>query len=254
MSRYTQLTRDERYQIYALLKAGHNQMCIAELIGRHKATISREVRRNRGLRGYRPKQAQTWVISRRSGKAFRRISATRWGDIEDLLHGQWSPEQISGYARTQLGWRVSHEWIYKHVLADKRSGGTLHHHLRCQKRRRKRYGSYERRGQLHNRVPIAQRPTVVDQRCRLGDREADTVIGTGHSGVLVTLTERVSGLSLFARCDSKHAEPVAATIADLLGPLKDDVCTITADNGKEWRCLSGAILADSWLGHQKMRQ
>ena len=53
----TQLTEEERYQIEALLKRGHHQSEIAVVLKRHKSTISREVRRNRGLRGYRPKQA-----------------------------------------------------------------------------------------------------------------------------------------------------------------------------------------------------
>jgi IS30 family transposase len=56
--KYTQLTQKERYQISALMKAGHNQTETGMISGRHKSTISREVRRNKGLRGYRPKQAQ----------------------------------------------------------------------------------------------------------------------------------------------------------------------------------------------------
>ncbi|MAE16834.1 MAG: hypothetical protein CL923_07650 [Deltaproteobacteria bacterium] len=42
----------------ALLKAGHPPSEIATVLKRHKSTISREFRRNRGLRGYRPKQVQ----------------------------------------------------------------------------------------------------------------------------------------------------------------------------------------------------
>ncbi len=57
MSGYTQLTQAQRYQIEALLKAGHQQTEIAEVLGVDKSTISRELKRNRGLRGYRPKQA-----------------------------------------------------------------------------------------------------------------------------------------------------------------------------------------------------
>ena len=60
----TQLTREQRYQIYALLKAGHDQSETATLLGCHKSTISREMRRNRGQRGYRPKQAQELAVAR----------------------------------------------------------------------------------------------------------------------------------------------------------------------------------------------
>jgi len=65
MSHYTQLTREERYQISALKSANHTVAEISRIIGRHKATISRELRRNKGLRGYRPKQAQELALSRR---------------------------------------------------------------------------------------------------------------------------------------------------------------------------------------------
>ena len=68
MRDYTQLTSEERYQIEALLKADHNQTEIASVLKRHKSTISREVGRNRGLRGYRPKQAQRLTDNRREAK------------------------------------------------------------------------------------------------------------------------------------------------------------------------------------------
>ena len=62
---YKQLTENERYQIYAMNKAGHSQKEIAELLGRSASTISRELRRNRGLRGYRPAEAQRLSQARR---------------------------------------------------------------------------------------------------------------------------------------------------------------------------------------------
>ncbi len=78
MSHYTHLTREERYQIYALKAAGHNQAEIAKVIGRHKSTISRELSRHRGLRGYRPKKANSFAASRRQIKAAPRISTDIW--------------------------------------------------------------------------------------------------------------------------------------------------------------------------------
>lgn len=66
---YTQLTQEKRYQIYALKKAGHLQAEIAEIVGRDPGTISRELRRNRGLKGYRPQQAHKLALARRYGKA-----------------------------------------------------------------------------------------------------------------------------------------------------------------------------------------
>ena len=63
MRHYTQLTQEQRYQIYALLKMDHSQVEIAKVISVHKSTISRELRRNRGLRGYRPKQAHRLAVN-----------------------------------------------------------------------------------------------------------------------------------------------------------------------------------------------
>ena len=68
MAIYTQLTSEQRYQIYALLKAEHTLTFIAEIIGKHKSTICREIARNSGGRGYRPIQAQRLCDQRKQGK------------------------------------------------------------------------------------------------------------------------------------------------------------------------------------------
>ena len=82
---YKQLTHEERYQISVLLKAGLNQTEIAMLLKRHKSTISREISRNTGLRGYRPKQAQGLAEKRRTSKARSRISQTVWNHVRKLI-------------------------------------------------------------------------------------------------------------------------------------------------------------------------
>ena len=89
--------------------------------------------------------------------------------IESMIQQDWSPEQTSAWFKTEQGIYVSHERIYKYILANERTGGDLHHHLRYQKKREKRYGSYARRGQLSNRVSIDERPAIVDTPKRLGD-------------------------------------------------------------------------------------
>ena len=158
---YTQLTREQRYQIYVLLKAGHHQTQIAVIIGCHKSTISRELRRNRGPQGYYPSQAQQLARRRQRHSHGPRIAPETWQQIEQLLRQQWSPEQIAGRLRLERLPTVSHERIYLYVYADKRHGGSLHRHLRSQKKQRKRYGGYIRRGQIPNRVGIEQRPAIV---------------------------------------------------------------------------------------------
>jgi IS30 family transposase len=191
MRTYTQLTQGQRYQIYTLLRIGQYKTEIAEVIGTHKSTISRELSRNRGQRGYRPKPAQQMAMNRRK-KAKPRIQEATWALIESKLREDWSPEQISDWVKKNKDNHVSHERIYQYVLADKRAGGDLYKHLRCQKKRRKRYGSYDRRGKLPNRRSIEQRPEIVDQRQRLGDWEVDTILGKGRRQAIVTLTERKS--------------------------------------------------------------
>lgn len=231
---YTQLTQEERYQIQALMKAGHNQTEIAGILGRHKSTISRELRRNHGLRGYRPKQAHRLSVERRQAKIQPRITTVHWELVKRLLREEWSPEQISLWLGNVKGIQISHEWIYQFVLQDKSMGGDLHRHLRCQKQRRKRYGSYSRRGQLKNRVSIDQRPAIVESRSRLGDWELDTIIGKGHKQAIVSLTERKSRLTLIHKVESKAADNVTNAILRLLKPIAHHVHTLTADNGKEF--------------------
>ena len=233
MRTYTQLTQEQRYQISAMLKIGQNQTEIAETIGKHKSTISREVRRNRGQRGYRPKQAQQMSLDRRK-KAKPRIQESTWALIESKLQEDWSPEQIADWLKRNTDIQVSHERIYQYILADKRTGGRLYKHLRCQKKRRKRYGGYDRRGKLPNRRSIEERPKIVDQRQRIGDWEVDTMIGKGHRQAIVTLTERKSRFSLLRKVKRRKAKLVSAAVIDLLQPVADRSHTITADNGKEF--------------------
>jgi len=233
MNSYKQLAYEQRYHIYIMMRIGFSQTQIANDIGVHKSTVSRELRRNRGQRGYRPKQAHQMVLGRRN-KANYRFSAVTWDLIESLIRMDWSPEQVSGWLKNRKDIHISHEWIYQHIYEDKRNKGDLHLHLRCQKKRRKRYGSYDRRGKLSNRMSIEQRPAEVESRQRLGDWEVDTMIGKRHKQALVTLIERKSRLVLLRKVERRTAEAVEDAITHLLEPWMFDVHTITADNGKEF--------------------
>jgi IS30 family transposase len=120
------------------------------------------------------------------------------------------------------------------MLQDKWVGGALYRHLRCQKQRRKRHAKYERRGQLLNCTSIEERPALVNRRKRLGDWEADTLIGKSHKQALVTLTERKSRLTLLGKVTHRTAQAVENQIHALLLPLSDRVYTLTSDHGKEF--------------------
>jgi len=251
MRTYTQLTQTQRYQIYALMKMGHQQTEIAKFIGVDKSTISRELKRNQGQRGYRPKQAHNLAMNRHK-QGQRRIRSETWMLIEAKIHLDWSPEQISGWLLKHYHIQVSHEWIYQYILSDKQTGGDLHKHLRCQKKRRKRYGNHDRRGKLPNRRSIEERPEIVDHRQRIGDWEVDTIVGKGHHQAIVTLTERKSRLALLRKVDRRTAELVSNAMIELLQPVAERVHTITGDNGKEFaehERITKELCSDFFFAH-----
>jgi IS30 family transposase len=214
---------------------GHSPTEIAKELEVHKSTISRELSRNAGERGYRPKQADEKASQRRANAPHReRILKETWKVVEEKLRQDWSPEQISGWLKKNQEVRISHEWIYQYILTDQKAAGDLCTHLRQHGKRRKRYGKYDRRGKLPNRVSIEERPEVVEQRERLGDWEIDTLVGKGHQGALVSLVERKSRYTLLQPVTQRLANLVADATILLLHPFVDLVHTITGDNGKEF--------------------
>jgi len=250
MSTYTQLTREQRYQIKALLDTDHNQRKIADVLGVHKSSIQRELKRNRGQRGYRAKQAHEKASARRKRKSQARISVKTWRLVEKELCEDWSPEQVSARLK-KSGFSVSHERIYQYVYADKRAGGTLWKHLRHPKKYRKRAGGRDRRGKISNRRSIEERPAIVEERSSIGHWEADLIVAKNHQGVALTLTERKSRFTLLRSFPSKHAEPITQGIIELLKWDKR-LKSITFDNGKEFaghQEIALALNTDCYFAH-----
>ena len=163
---YTHLTEEDRYDIYERKGRGETLEEIGKALGRSKSTISRELTRNTGGRGYRPKQAQELTLSRlhvsRGGK---KVSVKTMHRCRELISEGHSPAQAAGRAAVEGHGSVSHERLYKLVYADKASGGELWRNLRCCKKRRKRYGSgRQRRGRIFGRVGIENRCPRVEAR------------------------------------------------------------------------------------------
>jgi IS30 family transposase len=231
---YTQLTEIERYQIWLGLSLGNTQTKIADCLNVHKSTISREIRRNSGQRGYQPRQAHQLSLARRKTDNAAKLSQDIWDAVDTLIRKDWSPQQASEWLKRNTLYSVSHESIYLHVYEDQRTGGDLIKHLRCQKQRKKRYGKADRRGQLKDRRSIEERPLIVDERVRIGDWEADTVAGRQTGARLVTLTERKSRYTLIGLAKDKSSESVTKTILRLLKNHPGKIKTITYDNGKEF--------------------
>ncbi len=205
-------------------------------LGVDQSTISRELNRNTGNRGYRYQQAHRMALDRREASRIpTKMNLGMVGLIESKLEQEWSPEQISGWLFVDRGISISHETIYLHIWENKRSGGKLYTHLRRQgKKYDKRRHGKSSRGHIKNRICIEDRPEIVDQRLRLGDWEIDTVIGKGHKGALVTLVERKTMKMLSAVIPRKTESEVTKATIKLLRPYKAYVHTITADNGKEF--------------------
>jgi IS30 family transposase len=235
---YRQITSEERYTIATLRREGFNAAEIARRLGRHRSTISREVRRNssRWDGSYRPSKAVERTNGRRSRS--RRNSYFTKADfalVERKLREDWSPEQISGHLRLHGELSISHETIYIHVWRDKEAGGRLYRHLRCSpKLRRKRHNSYDSRGRLAGKRHISERPPHVEKRGSVGHWEIDTVVGKGARDCVTTLVERKTGYALIGKLADRSMLGTSQRTKTLIRRAPDQFKTITADNGTEF--------------------
>ncbi len=249
-----QLTLAQRYNISGYLQAGTSKHRIAFLINVHHSTVFREIQRNSINGKYNPEAAHRKSKDRRqNARKFNNISQESWHLVEKLLNLDFSPEQISGFLKRTEIVTISHEWIYQYLLVDKQAGGDLWRHLRwSQKKRRKRYGKKDHRGLILDRVSIDDRPEIVYQKIRIGDWEIDTATGRKHKGVIVVAVERKSKLALIEWVPQKQAYLVAKAIIRMLKPYRDQVKTITVDNGKEFsfhQKIAKALKADVYFAH-----
>ena len=252
---YQQLTLEKRYQISALQKAGFNQKEVAEEIGVHPSTISRELRRNRDrVRGYSAELAHIQSVKMESTKK-KRLSLTKPIEryIRAKLKQDWSPEQISGRMKQDKGITVVHETIYRYIYLNKANRGKLYKYLRHKnKKYHKRSNDYQARGTIIGRVMINKRPKIVEKKSRIGDWEIDTVVGKDHKGFLVTVVDRKSKFTMIKGVESKHAEVVTQALIEMMTPVKNISHTITSDNGKEFayhKQVSAALDTDFYFAN-----
>jgi transposase, IS30 family len=234
---YQQLTVEDRYQIYSMNQVGFSQAMIGSHIGCDKSTVSRELSRNRGQKGYRPKQAHEKSVSRRKEAAqLYKFTEEVHFLVVYLLLEKWSPEQISGWLKKEFSIEISHERIYQFIREDKDTGGDLYSHLRqSSKRRRKKYGSKTAgRGQIKDRVSISERPKTVDKKQRIGDWEGDSVVSSNNSSSLVTLVDRKAKFTLIERVPNRLATTVEKAVKVAIKPHRKQSHTMTFDNGKEF--------------------
>ena len=235
---YTHLAQEERFLISKLFQAGWSRRKIAGELGCHHTTISREVKRNKAKRGYRHKQAEEFAKRRRkeASSVPRKMTEELWTKVKNLLvEEHWSPDQIAGRLRLERVVSVSAKWIYNYIWADRADGGTLFRNLRRRGKKPNRRGrDGSGRGVIPGRVDISERPGEVEEKSRVGDWEADTIIGSRHLGALVSLVDRASKFMFLSKVRAKTAQEVGEAVLECLGTVKELVHTITADNGKEF--------------------
>ena len=229
---YRQLTQTQRYQIQSLIAAGLNQSQIADHLGCHRSTVSRELLRCPSP-DYDAQRADEASKARRSNaNKYRVLTAQLWGYIRHHLSNHLSPEMISGrLALEQHTYQVSTSSIYRWIHNDWLSGGEVYRDLvRALRPYRRVYGQRRRFDPLGPRTSIHERPEAVQARKRLGDWEGDTVYLKG--GYLVTLVDRASNY-LRARLINKRNKHV--TSQAIIKMLKDQPAqTLTLDNGVEF--------------------
>ncbi len=233
--KYTHLTLEERCIIYGLKSNNNSIRKIAKELNVSPSTVSRELKRNKRTGGYKPNLAHN-KYNRRKSKSVppRAITPKIKAKIIYGLSQYHSPEQISGFLKLE-GISISHESIYNFIWNDKKDGGELYRYLRRSgKKYNKRSGIYSSRGLIPDRVDISMRDAIVETKSRIGDFEADTVIGANHKEAIVTLVDRCSKKTLLKKVPNRTKEAVTSAIIDLLLPYKDKVHTITFDNGKEF--------------------
>ena len=234
---YGQLDLDERIELSRHHDAGKAPSEIARIMGRHRTTIDRELKRNSLPKaGYKPASADRIALSRcRRKSRIERLSPLR-DHVDDHLAMGWSPEQIAGRLRlegSQHG--VSHESIYRYIYRPKVRPKKLHRYLARAKATRGRRYFKRRREPIPGRRSIHERGQAIDNRSEFGHWEGDLMQFRTQRGNLVTLVERQTRLTLASGLPSKTAEATAAKLTSLFSALPEAARrSITFDNGSEF--------------------
>lgn len=233
--KYNHLTSEQRYTIDVLLRQKKSRKEISQTIGVSESTLSREIRRNSGQRGYHWQQAQVKATDRqRRLQNYRNLTM----EIRKLIRSkiteeQWSPVQIVGYLRKKGKPAVCVETIYAYIRADKENGGALWMHCRHQLKHRRRQVSAPYVA-VQNRTMIDERPADWDGSTP-GDFEMDTIVGKDGKGAIVTLVERNTNFTMARKLpEGKNAKALAQAVILMLLPYIGRIRSITTDNGSEF--------------------
>lgn len=237
------LSMDDREEIMVGIERGESDAAIARRLGRHRGTIGREIRAGGGRGAYRLLRAQNAAEqrARRPRACWTEARPEVWAETQRLLRLRNSPEQISMQMRLDHPddplWSVSHESIYQAIYVQAR--GELRKELtRCLRtqrdRRRPQSRAAKGTAKIPNMINISERPAEVEDRAVPGHWEGDLIIGKAGASAVATLVERQTRFLLLVRLDSKHAEHVAAQLAEAMGRIPEALRrTLTWDQGSE---------------------
>ena len=232
---YHHLTSEQRYTIDVLLRQKKSRKEIAQVIGVSQSTLSRELNRNSGQRGYHYQQAHVKAADRqRRLQNYRNLTLEIRNFIRTkMTEEQWSPAQIVGYLRKNGKPAVCVETIYAYIRADKENGGDLWKHCRHQLKHRRRQVSAPYVA-VQNRTMIDERPADWDGSTP-GDFEMDTIVGKDGKGAIVTLVERKTNFTMARKLpEGKDAKALAQAVIIMLLPYIGKIRSITTDNGSEF--------------------
>ena len=251
--KYNQLTLEQRYKIEALHSAGTTQTQAAAIIGVHRSTISRELKRNVPRSGINADKYIAWRADQKTRQRHRlKCKHIRFTEELKQVTKEWmstkrySPELVSAQWQKDGIKGVSHEAIYQFIWDCKHSQKrknkeykNLFKYLKHGRRKRKRGNYKDSRGLIPNRVPIEKRPKIVEKRKRFGDFEADLIMGKAHKSALLVTIDRATLKTTIDKLKGKNPRQVANKIIARIKELPP-IKTITFDNDPAF-CLHEII-------------
>ena len=238
------LTLAEREDISRGIASGSSIRAIASGLDRAASTVSREVTRHGGRSAYRALDAdkQAWRSALRAKRCLLAGNRKLRGMVASKLVLDWSPEQISGWLKTQYpddkSMRVSHETIYRSLFIQARGvlKQELMEHLRSKRRMRRSLHatvSGQSRGQIVDALSIRERPAEAEDRAVPGHWEGDLLSGAKNS-YIATLVERHSRFAMLVKVPGKDTEAVVRALSRHVRKLPASLRrSLTWDRGLE---------------------
>jgi len=190
--KYSHFTKNNRTELSILLKKGYSCRDIGDALKKSPSSISREVSENSVKGVYDPDKAdwkayfKRYRSKRQTMKILNNPKLEKY--IMDKLKAGWSPQAIAERLKTEnngksvVSFKLIYQWLstptgqhYRKYIVSKRSRWI-----------RRTLGI--KKSTIKDRVFIDERPSVINERERIGDFECDVL------GSLKSEPERVAGV------------------------------------------------------------